>query len=133
MATVAQRFIIVFNGEIYNYRTLRKELERKGYQFRSKSDTEVLLHLYEQKGPSMAHDLRGMYAFALWDGENKGLLMARDPFSIKPLYYSDNGHTLRAAAQVKALIKGGCIDSALAPAGHVGSFCGDMSRNPIHC
>ncbi len=122
MATNNGRLQIVFNGEIYNYGALRTELERKGYRFRSKSDTEVLLHLYAEKGPDMVHDLRGMFAFALWDGNKRGVLLGRDPLGIKPLYYADNGHTLRVASQVKALLKGKTIDRRQEPAGHVGFF-----------
>ncbi len=122
MATVDGRLRIVFNGEIYNYRVLRQQLERRGYDFRSTSDTEVLLHLYADKGPSMVHHLRGMYAFALWDETRGGMLLARDPFGIKPLYYADDGHRVRAASQVKALLATGRVDTTAEPAGHVGFF-----------
>jgi asparagine synthase (glutamine-hydrolysing) len=122
MADKTGQYQIVFNGEIYNYRELRSILEKKGYQFRSTSDTEVLLNLYAEKGMQMVHDLRGMYAFALWDNKRKGLFLARDPFGIKPLYYADNGHTIRIASQVKALLKGGGIDTAHESAGQVGFF-----------
>lgn len=114
--------VIVFNGEIYNHRELRRKLEAKGCRFHSNSDTEVLLHLYAQKGAEMLHDLRGMYAFAIWDEGKKGLFLARDPFGIKPLYYADDGSTLRVASQVKALLAGGRIDTTPEPAGHVGFF-----------
>src|SRR6185295_2548249 len=113
---------IVFNGEIYNYRELRAELEQRGHKFRSTSDTEVLLHLYDERGEAMVDALRGMYAFAIWDGGKKGLFAARDPFGIKPLYFADDGKTLRVASQVKALLAGGHIDTAPEPAGHVGFF-----------
>ncbi len=98
--------IITFNGEIYNYKALRTELESKGHSFRTQSDTEVLLHLYAARGPAMVHDLRGMFAFALWDVEKRGMLLARDPYGIKPLYYADDGWTIRFASQVKALVAG---------------------------
>ena len=75
---------IVFNGEIYNYQALRNELKKKGYQFRTASDTEVILSLYSEKGPDMVYDLRGMYAFAIWDENKQGIFLARDPFGIKP-------------------------------------------------
>lgn len=114
--------VIVFNGEIYNYRELRARLVRKGRQFRSTSDTEVLLHLYQDKGQDMVHELRGMYAFAIWDSRKKGLFLARDPFGIKPLYYADDGKTFRSASQVKALLAGRTIDTSSEPAGHVGFF-----------
>jgi len=114
--------IITFNGEIYNYRQLRSELEAKGYQFQSTSDTEVLLHLYAADGESMVGKLRGMYAFAIWNERKKGLFLARDPYGIKPLYLADNGKTLRLASQVKALLAGGQVDTSVEPAGHVGFF-----------
>lgn len=122
MGTVDSKIHIVFNGEIYNYKDLRSELIQKGHRFISNTDTEVLLHLYEEKGLEMVHDLRGMYAFAIWDDRNKGLFLARDPFGIKPLYYSDNGKCIKAASQVKALIAGKGIDTTPEPAGHVGFF-----------
>src|SRR5450759_1336274 len=112
MATADGKLRITFNGEIYNYRELRKELEAKGYRFHSNSDTEVLLHLYADRGEEMVHALRGMYAFGIWDAREKSLFLARDPFGVKPLYYAENGKTFRFASQVKALLKGGRIDTA---------------------
>lgn len=114
------RLTVTFNGEIYNYRELRRELEGKGYTFRSQSDTEVLLHLYADRGAEMVHALRGMFAFGIWDERERTLFLARDPFGIKPLYYADTGETLRFASQVKALLHGGAIDAAPEPAGSVG-------------
>ncbi len=114
--------VVTFNGEIYNYQTLRAELEAKGRVFRTQSDTEVLLQLYAEKGESMVHSLRGMFAFGLWDSEKKALLLARDPYGIKPLYYSDDGQCVRFASQVKALMAGGRISSAIDSAGLAG-FC----------
>ncbi|MCB9799899.1 MAG: asparagine synthase (glutamine-hydrolyzing) [Candidatus Omnitrophica bacterium] len=122
MTSLDGRLAITFNGEIYNYRQLRRDLETKGYVFKSQSDTEVLLHLYAEKGEAMFNDLRGMFAFALWDGQKKALLLARDPFGIKPLYYSDNGKTIRAASQVKALLKSPAVSKTQDPAGVTGFF-----------
>lgn len=116
------KLVIVFNGEIYNHRQLRAELEARGRRFQSHSDTEVLLHLYAEHGRAMLGRLRGMFAFALWDSERRGLLLARDAFGIKPLYLADDGRTLRAASQVKALLAGSGVDTAPEPAGHVGFF-----------
>lgn len=110
---------VTFNGEIYNYQRLRKELERKGYRFRSSSDTEVLLHLYAERGADMVHALRGMFAFGIWDQVKRTLFLARDPFGIKPLYYADDGRSLRFASQVKALLAGR-VDATPEPAGSVG-------------
>ncbi len=98
--------VLVFNGEIYNHRELRAELEAAGRRFRSSSDTEVLLALYEQEGERLFAKLRGMYAFALWDATRHALLVGRDPHGIKPLYLADDGGTLRFASQVKALLAG---------------------------
>ncbi len=114
--------VITFNGEIYNHRELRRQLEGEGCRFQSASDTEVLLRLYAARGPALVHELRGMYAFALWDASRRGLFLARDPFGIKPLYYADDGAAFRAASQVKALLAGGQIDRSPEPAGHVGFF-----------
>ncbi|MBC7952384.1 MAG: asparagine synthase (glutamine-hydrolyzing) [Rhodospirillaceae bacterium] len=116
------RVTLVFNGEIYNYRSLRRELEADGAVFRSDSDTEVLLALYQRHGRDMLGRLRGMFAFALWDGERQGMLLARDGFGIKPLYLADDGKTLRVASQVKALLAGGGIDTSPEPAGHAGFY-----------
>jgi asparagine synthase (glutamine-hydrolysing) len=114
--------VVTFNGEIYNHLELRSRLEQKGCRFQSASDTEVLLHLYAEKGEGMVSDLRGMYAFAIWDAGKHCLFLARDPCGIKPLYYADDGKTFRAASQVKALLAGGNIDTAPEPAGHAGYF-----------
>jgi asparagine synthase (glutamine-hydrolysing) len=111
---------ITYNGEIYNYRALRKELEAGGCVFRSRSDTEVLLQLYAVHGATMLDRLRGMFAFAIWDTRARTLFLARDPFGMKPLYYADDGRTLRFASQVKALVAGGAVDMAPEPAGSAG-------------
>jgi len=112
--------VIVFNGEIYNYRELRDELEAKGVAFTSHSDTEVLLRLYEMHGAEMVRRLRGMFAIALWDGARRRMLLARDPYGIKPLYYADDGGTLRIASQVRALAGGGRVSRQFDAAGAVG-------------
>ena len=116
------RYRITFNGEIYNYRALRDELIAKGVQFRTQSDTEVILRLYAMYGESAVSRLRGMFGFAIWDEAKRGIFVARDPIGIKPLYYTDNGGKFRLASQVKALIAGGHIETAPDPAGHVGFF-----------
>ena len=101
------RYRIVFNGEIYNYRRLRDSLIAEGVSFRSQSDTEVILALYAREGSAMLPRLRGMYALALWDEREGSLLLARDPYGIKPLYYEQREGALRFASQVKALEAGG--------------------------
>jgi len=116
------RLVITYNGEIYNYQALRADLEQQGRTFKSESDTEVLLHLYDRDGPDMVAMLRGMFALAIWDVKKQGLFLARDPFGIKPLYYADDGKSVRIASQVKALLAGGQIDTSPHAAGHVGFF-----------
>ena len=122
MSTVDGALVISFNGEIYNYRALRAELEGKGYRFRTGSDTEVLLQLYAEKGEAMVGELRGMFAFALWDERKKGLFLARDHFGIKPLYYANDGRSIRVASEVKALLAGGSIDTSPDPIAESGFF-----------
>ena len=114
------RFVVVFNGEIYNYPQLRTELETDGAHFRTTSDTEVLLHLYARHGGEMVHRLRGMFAFAIWDQVQRRLFLARDPYGIKPLYTANDGWTFRFASQVKALLAGGHVSRDPEPAGVVG-------------
>lgn len=99
----ANELSIVFNGEIYNHRELRAGLEARGRVFRSGSDTEVLLQLYAEHGEAILPELRGMFAFALWDGRRQRLLLARDTFGIKPLYTADVGGQLHFASQVNSL------------------------------
>lgn len=113
MVSACGRYVIVFNGEIYNYLELRQNLQSKGYAFRSRSDTEVLLHLFAEEGEEMIHYLRGMFAIAIWDSTRRCLFLARDPYGIKPLYYADDGKTFRFASQVKALVAGGEVGTDL--------------------
>lgn len=122
MASADGNLVVTFNGEIYNYRDLRRALETRGRVFKSQSDTEVLLHLYAEKGAAMVRELRGMFAFALWDRERHKLLLARDPYGIKPLYYADDGRTFRFASTVKALVAGGHISREPDSAGVVGFY-----------
>jgi len=122
MASADGRYRITFNGEIYNYRELRRELETKGFLFRTNSDTEVLLHLYADRGARMVVALRGMFAFGIWDDAERALFLARDPFGIKPLYYADDGKTFRFATLVGALLEGGCVDTAEDVAGIAGFY-----------
>jgi len=95
---------IVYNGEIYNHADLRTDLEAKGHQYRTRSDTETIVHLYEEYGRECVKHLRGMFAFAIWDEMRRELFLARDPYGIKPLYTANDGWTFRFASQVKALL-----------------------------
>lgn len=95
---------IVFNGEIYNYVELREELKKKKHQFTTSSDTEVLVHGYEEWGHELTKKLRGMFAFAIWDSKEKELFLARDGWGIKPLYYYENNNTFMFASEIKAFL-----------------------------
>lgn len=114
------RTVLTFNGEIYNYPELRAELEREGETFDTTSDTEVVLRMYGKWGEAMLPRLRGMFAFAIWDSLTRTLFLARDSYGIKPLYYANDGKTLRFASQVKALLAGGSVSTARDPAGIAG-------------
>jgi asparagine synthase (glutamine-hydrolysing) len=111
---------IVFNGEIYNFRALRDELEAAGSRFSTESDTEVLLALFAAHGPEMVHKLRGMFALAIWNEREQRLFLARDPYGIKPLYYADEGGLLQFASQVRALLSSPRVSRESDPAGIVG-------------
>ena len=97
--------VVVQNGEIYNYRELRRELERSGHRFATASDTEVLVHMYEEHGDEFVGRLRGMFAIAVWDSRASRLLLARDRFGIKPLFYRLADGTLSFASELKAMLE----------------------------
>lgn len=96
--------VVVMNGEIYNYRELRSDLERRGHVFATDTDTETIAHLYEEKGEDCVKALRGMFAFAVWDEREKRLFLARDRIGIKPLYYGEFGDWLVFASELKAIL-----------------------------
>lgn len=104
---------IVFNGEIYNHLELQKSLKSRGHIFRTKSDTESIVHLYEEYGCDLVHHLRGMFAFALWDSKKRKLLLARDRVGQKPLYFTVNQNQLLFASEIKSLLTQEGIDKTL--------------------
>ena len=95
---------IVFNGEIYNYRELKKDLQLRGHHFATNSDTEVIIHLFEDKGPECLRDLRGMFALAIWDQEKRELFLARDRVGKKPLYYAQLSNEFIFASELKSIL-----------------------------
>src|SRR5919199_1023580 len=99
----------IVNGEIYNHRALRRELERRGHRFSTRSDSEVVVHAYEEHGPNCARQLNGIFAFALWDERERRLVAARDPFGVKPLYWWSDGRRLALASEVGALLDAGLV------------------------
>jgi len=107
MQTRDRRYILSYNGEIYNFHELRTELESLGYSFRSRTDTEVLLNALAEWGMKALERLNGMFAFALWDSKEKTLLLARDRYGIKPLYYALVGKTLLFGSEIKAILAHG--------------------------
>jgi asparagine synthase (glutamine-hydrolysing) len=107
IANEDERIHIVVNGEFYDFEHQRRELERRGHLFRTRSDSEIALHLYEEFGAHCVQQLRGEFAFVLWDEANQTLFAARDRFGIKPLYYAIHDHTLYLASEIKALFAAG--------------------------
>lgn len=135
MATPDGALVLVFNGEIYNFQSLRRQLERDGCQFQSHSDTEVILHLYARHGDAMLRMLEGMFAIALWDRPQQRLLLARDPSGIKPLFWRQpTPQTLVFASEIKALlVDPGCprTPDLHALAGYLGHLYLSTPRTPF--
>src|SRR3954462_11165252 len=96
--------VVVFNGELYNFPSLHDEIVAKGHRFKTRCDTEALVHLYEEYGEGMVARLRGMFAFAIWDRPRRRLLVARDHFGQKPLFYTESAGQVTFASEIKALL-----------------------------
>jgi asparagine synthase (glutamine-hydrolysing) len=124
---------IVFNGEIYNYRELRRDLERNGHTFRTDSDTETIVHLYEDLGPRCVDRLRGMFGFAIWDERRRQLLIARDRLGIKPMYYAERNGELVFSSELKPILTLGGIPRAVdwGAANHLFTFLSTPSDQSI--
>jgi len=115
MVDAALGLALVFNGTIYNYRALRRELEHKGYHFFSEGDSEVILKAWHAWGSDCVARLHGMFAFAIWDANQRVLFLARDRLGIKPLYWAEHGKTLRFASTPQALLAAGGVDTSIDP------------------
>ena len=107
IASEDRRTRVVVNGEFYGYEAIQRELEASGHRLRTRSDSEIALHLYEDLGPQCLHRLRGEFAFVIWDETNRTIFAARDRFGIKPLFYAFHKETLYLASEVKALFAAG--------------------------
>jgi len=124
------RYWIAYNGEIYNFKELRAELETKGEKFRSSSDTEIILKLYQREGADCLNKLRGMFAFAIWDEKEKSCFLGRDPFGIKPLYYFSAGSTLLFASELRGILAAGIDEKRLSKEGLYSYFLSGSVTEP---
>jgi asparagine synthase (glutamine-hydrolysing) len=124
--------VITYNGEVYNFRELRQALERQAHRFKNRSDTEVILHHFEQHGVEGLVDLSGMFAFAIWDSRSRRLVLARDRTGIKPLYYADLADGgIVFASELSALLGHGGVDASLSVEGLVSYFFSDYVHPPL--
>jgi asparagine synthase (glutamine-hydrolysing) len=145
MTSSDERYWIVFNGEIYNYRGIRHDLEQLGHRFRSESDTEVIVNAYAQYGADCVLRLNGMFAFAIWDTRTRCLFLARDRLGVKPLYYHDTSSAFIFGSEIKAILASGRVKPELDPqrvfeyflyrgvSGEATLFSGIRSLPPGHC
>jgi asparagine synthase (glutamine-hydrolysing) len=113
MTTADEKVWITFNGEIYNHPALKPQLEARGHRYRTRSDTETILHIYEDAGDACVEQLRGMFAFAIWDRQKRKLLLGRDRLGIKPLYYAQTDEHILFASEIKAILASGYVRPAL--------------------
>jgi asparagine synthase (glutamine-hydrolysing) len=121
MANEDETVWLVYNGEVYNHGDIRSGLLQRGHRFKSKTDSEALIHLYEEHGKGLVHSLRGMFAFALWDERRRTLLLARDRLGIKPLFYADTPGGFVFASEIKALFASGLVKPEMDP-GHLPEY-----------
>jgi asparagine synthase (glutamine-hydrolysing) len=117
MANEDGQIVVTYNGEIYNHIELRRELERHGHVFRTRCDTEVLVHAYEQWGAEMLNRLNGQFAFAIYDAARQTVFLARDRFGVRPLFYAQRNGDLYFASEVKAILASGEVTASLDPRG----------------
>jgi asparagine synthase (glutamine-hydrolysing) len=122
---------VTIEGTIDNDQILRSRLQKEGFSFRTASDAEVLLHLYAQRGEQMVENLRGTFAFAIWDSVRRQLLLARDPQGVKPLYYCDDGWIFRFASQLEALLAGGGVSRNPDPLRQTGFYPRAATPGPL--
>ena len=114
MISADGRFVIIYNGEVYNHPALKAELERDGVEFRTRCDTETVLHLFERHGPAFVDRLRGMFAIAIWDRQTRELLLVRDRLGVKPLYYHQRADgTLVFGSEIKAILASGLVSARM--------------------
>ena len=107
---------VTYNGEIYNFKKLREQLQLRGYNFRSRTDTEVLIHGYQEWGiEGLLMRIKGMFAFAIWDANKRKLFGARDRFGIKPFYYAQENHKFTFASEIKAIIRDPSVEKIVDP------------------
>src|SRR5262245_14679733 len=108
---------VIMNGEIYNYRELRRELQSLGHEFRTQSDTETIVNGHEAWGTDVTGHLNGIFGLALWDAKKRELLLARDPFGVKPLYYYDDGRRLLFGSEIKSILQDESVPREVDPEG----------------
>src|ERR671918_743056 len=105
------RIWVTYNGEIYNHADVRRQLEAAGHRYKTRSDTETIVHAYEEWGDECVHRFRGMFAFAIWDAPKRRLLLARDRLGVKPLYWARSGDRLLFASEIKGILQSGLVDA----------------------
>jgi asparagine synthase (glutamine-hydrolysing) len=130
MSALEERVVLVYNGEVYNHRELRRELEAAGYEFSTRSDTEVVLNAYLKFGTDCPGRLRGMFAFAIWDGRDDSLFLVRDRLGIKPMFYARAGNLLAFGSEIKALLASGLVGGRLDPQALDDYFAYGFIRSP---